>query len=126
MLDAIDEGKSPTIYGTGEEAFDFVNVKDCARANICAMKSDFKNAFYNVGTGKKTSLKTLAELLIQITGSAKPIKYIKQIENTFVKSRIGCPIKAKEEIKFQYKIELIDGLKDLIKWRHLAKKEKLF
>ena len=47
MLDAIDEGKSPTIYGTGEEAFDFINVKDCARANICAMKSDFKNAFYN-------------------------------------------------------------------------------
>ena len=68
----------------------------------------------------------LAELLIQITESTKPIKYIKQTENTFVKSRIGCPKKAKEDIKFQYKIELIDGLKDLIKWRNLAKKEKVF
>ena len=106
-----------------QSLLDFINVKDCARANICAIKSDYKDEFYNVGTGKKTSLKMLAELIAQITGSNKPVKYRKRDENTFVKSRIGCPKKAKKEIKFEYQIELIDGLKELIKWRSLAKKK---
>ena len=85
------------------------------------MTSSFKDTFYNVGTGKQTSLKQLAELLIQITNCKKPIKFIKQNEKTFVKSRIGCPKKAKKEINFEYEIELIDGLKELIKWRSQIK-----
>ena len=65
MLDAIDRGESPTIMGDGSEAFDFVAVEDCALANVCAMKSDAVDSFYNVGTGKRTSLKELAEKLLQ-------------------------------------------------------------
>ena len=40
MLDAIDRGEAPTILGDGSEAFDFVAVEDCARANVCAMSAD--------------------------------------------------------------------------------------
>ena len=69
MLDAMDRGEGPTILGDGSEAFDFVSVLDCGRANICAMSSDAVARYYNVGTGKRTSLKELAELLLQITGS---------------------------------------------------------
>src|SRR6185437_1176772 len=57
MLDAIDSGEGPTILGDGSEAFDFVSVLDCARANICAMSADAEGRYYNVGTGKRTSLK---------------------------------------------------------------------
>ena len=39
MLDAIDKGESPTIIGDGTEAFDFISVRDCAAANVCAMAS---------------------------------------------------------------------------------------
>ena len=49
MLDAIDRGESPTILGDGSEAFDFVSVEDCAQANVCAMKSNATDSFYNVG-----------------------------------------------------------------------------
>ena len=62
MLDAIDRGESPTILGDGSEAFDFVAVEDCAKANVCAMKADATDRFYNVGTGKRTTLKELAEI----------------------------------------------------------------
>ena len=64
MLDAIDRGESPTIMGDGSEAFDFVAVEDCGRANVCAMKADTTDRFYNVGTGKRTSLKELAEIIV--------------------------------------------------------------
>jgi UDP-glucose 4-epimerase len=40
MLDAIDRGEGPTILGDGTEAFDFVSVRDCGSANVCAMKAD--------------------------------------------------------------------------------------
>ena len=74
MLDAIDKGEAPTIYGDGSEAFDFVSVKDCAKANICGMKSTINDQFY-VGTGKRTSLKELAELIVELTECDKQIEY---------------------------------------------------
>jgi UDP-glucose 4-epimerase len=72
MLDAIDKGDSPTIMGDGSEAFDFVAVQDCGLANVSAMKSEATDRFYNVGTGKRTSLKELAEMLLVQTKCNKP------------------------------------------------------
>ncbi len=118
MLDAIDKGESPTILGDGSEAFDFVAVEDCASANICAMKSDMSNRFYNVGTGIRTSLKELAEMLVELTDCKLPINYAPRSSATLVKNRIGCPKKAQREINYSAKIKLKEGLKDLIEWRN--------
>jgi len=123
MLDAIDQGESPTIIGDGSEAFDFVAVEDCAQANLCAMKSDSNDSFYNVGTGIRTSLKQLAELILEITECNKPINYKPRTQNTFVKNRIGCPQKANKEIGFKSSIDLKEGLKRLIDWRNNHKAE---
>lgn len=123
MLDAIDRGEGPTILGDGSEAFDFVAVEDCGRANVCAMKADTVDRFYNVGTGKRTSLKELAEMLLQLTGSNQPIKYAPRSQATFVRNRIGSPKRAKEEIGFEAKLELREGLKKLIEWRASHKEE---
>ena len=122
MLDAIDRGEGPTILGEGSEAFDFVAVEDCARSNICAMKSTATDSFYNVGTGKRTSLKELAERLLNLTGSNQPIKYAPRSQATLVRNRIGCPKKASAEIGFTARVNLDDGLKRLIEWRanHIA------
>lgn len=123
MLDAIDRGESPTIMGEGTEAFDFVAVEDCALANVCAMRADTVDEFYNVGTGKRTSLKELAEMLIQLTGSNQPIHYAPRSQATLVRNRIGCPRKAAEEISFNAEIDLTEGLKRLIAWRASHKAE---
>ena len=117
MLDAIDRGESPTIMGDGSEAFDFVAVEDCGLANICAMRADVSDQNYNVGTGRRTSLKELAELLLEITGCDKPINYAPRSSATLVKNRIGDPAKASREIGFTACIDLRDGLKRLIEWR---------
>jgi UDP-glucose 4-epimerase len=123
MLDAIDRGDSPTIMGDGSEAFDFVAVEDCALANVCAMKAETTDQFYNVGTGKRTSLKELAEKLLRITGSSKPINYAPRSQATLVRNRIGCPEKALKEIKFGAEIDLDEGLHRLIDWRASHKAE---
>jgi len=123
MLDAIDRGEGPTILGDGSEAFDFVAVEDCGLANLCAMKSETSDSFYNVGTGKRTSLKELAEMLLEITGSNKAINYAPRSQATLVRNRIGSPKKASQEIGFTAKLDLTEGLKRLIEWRNNHKAE---
>jgi UDP-glucose 4-epimerase len=123
MLDAIDNGHSPTVMGDGSEAFDFVAVEDCGLANVCAMKADTTDTYYNVGTGKRTSLKELAEMLLEITGCGKPINYAPRSQATLVRNRIGCPKKASGEISFTATIDLREGLKRLIEWRANNKAE---
>jgi len=123
MLDAIDKGDSPTIMGDGSEAFDFVAVEDCGLANVCAMKSEATDRFYNVGTGKRTSLKELAEMLRVLTHCDKPINYAPRSQATLVRNRVGCPKRASAEIDFTAQVDLNEGLKRLIEWRASHKAE---
>ena len=118
MLDAIDRGQGPTILGDGSEAFDFVAVEDCGAANLCAMKAETTDRFYNVGTGTRTSLKELAQLLIELTGCKQAIKYAPRSAATLVRNRIGCPKRATAEIGFTATIGLKEGLRHLIEWRN--------
>jgi UDP-glucose 4-epimerase len=122
MLDAIDRGEGPTVFGDGSEAFDFVAVEDCGLANLCAMKADASDRFYNVGTGRRTSLKQIAEMLLALTGSNQPIRYAPRSQATLVRNRIGSPDRASAEIGFTAGIPLEEGLAKLIAWRksHIA------
>lgn len=116
MLDNLDKDIPPTLFGDGSQAYDFVYVGDCAKANVCAMKADTIDQFYNVGTGIRTSIKELAEMILEITGSNLSVQY-EPGGLTFVKNRIGCPKKAEKEINFKASISLEAGLKKLIEWR---------
>jgi UDP-glucose 4-epimerase len=123
MLDAIDRGEGPTILGDGSEAFDFVAVEDCAMANVCAMKAEVTDRFYNVGTGKRTSLKELAQMIIDLTGCKLPIKYAPRSQATLVRNRIGDPRKASADIGFTAALDLPEGLRRLIDWRNAHRAE---
>jgi len=116
MLDNLDKGLPPTLYGDGSQAYDFVYVGDCAKANVCAMKAETVDQFYNVGTGIRTSIKELAELVLKITESNLSVHY-EPAGLTFVKNRIGCPKKAEDQIGFKASVSLEEGLKKLIEWR---------
>lgn len=122
MLDRLDQGLPPVIYGDGSQAYDFIYVGDCGRANICAMKATTTDKFYNVGTGVKTTIKELAELVLDITESDLQIQY-EPSGQTFVKNRVGCPQKAAQELNFTAQMNLRDGLAKLIQWRNNHKEE---
>jgi len=116
ILDNLDRGLSPVVYGDGSQAYDFIYVGDVARANVCALKSDTPFGFYNVGRGIKTSIKELTEMILKITGSDLPIKY-EPTGQTFVTNRVGDPKAAARDLGFKWTIELEDGLRQLIDWR---------
>ena len=122
ILDRLDKGLPPVVYGDGSQAYDFIYVGDCAAANVCSMKSDKTDSFYNVGTGIKTTIQELAEMILEVTGSHLKIQY-EPGGTTFVKNRVGCPKKATSEIGFTAKAELREGIKNLIEWRNTHKED---
>jgi UDP-glucose 4-epimerase len=121
MLDSIDRGEPLVVYGDGSQAYDFVYVGDCAAANICAMKAD-SIGYYNVGTGVRTTIKEVAELLLEVTGSAAGIRYEPE-GVTFVKNRIGSADRARREIGFEARVPLEEGIQALVDWRNAHKAE---
>jgi UDP-glucose 4-epimerase len=120
ILDRIDQGLSPIVYGDGSQAYDFIYVSDVARANICAAVSSTTDQCYNVGSGVQTSIKELTEKVLKITGSRLPIQY-EPAGQTFVTNRIGDATRAENEMGFKYQIGLEDGLRELIEWRNSHK-----
>ena len=122
FLDRIDRGEPPTIHGDGSQAYDFVYVGDCARANVCAMRAETVDRFYNVGTGIRTTVKELAELILRLSGSNLPVNY-EPADRVFVKNRIGCPRQAAADLGFTARVPLEEGLRALIAWRAAHKAE---
>jgi UDP-glucose 4-epimerase len=124
MLDRLDRGEAPIVFGDGSQAYDFVTVKDCAGANLAAMKADVVDRFYNVCTGTQTSIGKLAGMLIQLTGKEIDIDYRPQ-EVSFVRNRVGDPASAALDLNFVAETELVDGLRELIDWRDNHQRKRM-
>jgi UDP-glucose 4-epimerase len=116
VLDRIDQGLRPIVYGDGSQTYDFVYVEDIAQANVLAAKSDVSDRCYNVGRGIGTTVRELVERLLRLTGSALTIQY-EPAGQTFVTQRIGGIANAKRDLGFEATTELTDGLGRLMAWR---------
>jgi UDP-glucose 4-epimerase len=100
MLNALDMGEQPVIHGDGSQSYDFVDVRDCARANVLAMQSASTNQCYNVGTGIKTSIAELVNLLSGRHPNKTSARF-EPSERPFVRNRVGGTEKASREINFR-------------------------
>lgn len=116
VLDRIEKGKRPILFGDGSQAYDFIYVKDVARANIMAMMSDVSDEVFNITTGIKTSINEIVDMLLDITGSDLKPEY-RSAPEVFVTNRVGDPAKARELLGFIPQSSLRKGLEELIAWR---------
>ena len=116
VLDKIEAGEAPQIFGDGSQAYDFVHVSDVARANILALTSDATDVNLNVGTGIKTTIKELVDALLEITGSDVEPEYLPQ-EQMFVTHRVGSTELAEELTGFRAEIPYREGLRSVVAWR---------
>jgi UDP-glucose 4-epimerase len=61
-------GQAITVEGDGEQTRDFVHVDDVVRANLAAATTEYVGHAFNVGTGRSTSIRGLAEAVEGATG----------------------------------------------------------
>lgn len=124
VLDRIDQGLAPIIFGDGSQAYDFIHVEDVARANLLALESDASDEFFNIGMGVKTTIRELVELLLDITGSDLEPEYRPQ-EQMFVTHRVGSTDKAERLLGFRAGIPLREGLQSVLEWRNRERSRTL-
>ncbi len=67
-------GKSPVIFGNGEQSRDFTFIKDVVEANILVAESR-ANGVFNIGTSERVTINHLAQLIIRLVGNSaiKPV-----------------------------------------------------
>ena len=70
FFDACQRGIAPTIYGDGLQSRDFTYVADVVQANLKSALAGLSGAnVFNIGAGGTTTVKELAETIIQATGA---------------------------------------------------------
>ncbi len=110
FIDQINLNKSPIIFGDGTHTRDFISVEDIAKANLLSMESKTDFSFLNVGTGISTSIKELAEVMIELSGKKMEINY-DDLPLGDVKDSLADVSLAKRLINWNYEISLKTGLK---------------
>jgi len=109
FLNRLKEKKSPIIFGVGTQIRDFIFVEDVALANISAMNSNVKNGFFNIGTGKTTSIQQLAKTMIEISGLKLEPQYEKALDGDVQSSQADTSL-TESTLKWKYSMELKKGL----------------
>jgi len=118
-LNLIDEKKPLTLFGDGSASVDFVYVGDVVRANLlaCETPQQAKDAIVNVCSGVETRMKDLAQLLLDLTGSAVGMEFKPQPAGALPARRYGDPRRAQDLLGFRAETKLEDGVRKLILWR---------
>ncbi len=76
FADALQGGKTPTIFGDGGQCRDFVHVADVVQALTLALHAPaLQGQTFNVGTGVATSVNTLYGLVADALGLARPASH---------------------------------------------------
>jgi len=114
FITSILNGKTPVIYGDGEQTRDFTYVEDVVTANILAAESEATGIF-NIAGGKRISINNLAHTIMKISGKSLDLTY-EEPRYGDIKHSLADISKAKEKIKYKPKFNLEDGLKETIKW----------
>ena len=106
---AMSEGRSPTIFGDGEQTRDFVHVADVARANVAALSSP-SGETCNIGTGMETSVNQLYAIIADAIGFRGAPVHAAPKEGDIPRSCISAR-RAEEVLGWQPEVGLRDGLR---------------
>ncbi|MBN1295228.1 NAD-dependent epimerase/dehydratase family protein [bacterium] len=109
----------PVVFEDGLQSRDFVHVSDIVQANILAMeKTEANYEMFNVGTGVNTSVRQVAEMLIEKLRPSMGLKPV--IENKFREGDIRhCYAdisKIRNRLGYRPGIEFREGLDALVDW----------
>ena len=119
FISAFLSGKSPKIYGDGNQTRDFIYVEDVANANILACKSKY-NGVVNIASGEKISINQLFEVIKNNLGSELEAEYLPKrpgdiqhsLASTKNMSKIGFNV---DSSKFKnHLIETIEWFKKIL------------
>lgn len=117
FFESVLNDEPPQIHGDGEQTRDYTCVDDVVEATmLAALSPKVVGEVLNVGTGKETSVKQLASLVLEVSGkTVKPILIDRRdIDN--IRRRVLNIEKARKHLKWIPTTSLEEGLKKTYKW----------
>ncbi|MEK6820003.1 MAG: NAD-dependent epimerase/dehydratase family protein [Nanoarchaeota archaeon] len=105
------QGKELKIYGDENKTLDFTYIDDFVEGFVLAMNQ--KNKDFDIGSGKETKVKYLADLII---------KHVRKGEKIFLEKEIAQPQQVEidldkmRELGFKPKVSVEEGIKRTIEW----------
>lgn len=116
FLNRIQKNQPLEIFGDGSNSRDFIALEDVTQAFVKALDNikGKKGNYYNIGTGKSTTIKELAEIMLSICNKNLEIKFKAAKENDIAQSVASIDL-AQRELGFNPKTSLLGGLENLKK-----------
>jgi nucleoside-diphosphate-sugar epimerase len=117
FIDALLSGKTPVIYGDGEQSRDFTFIDNVVDANVkAAQTSQGIGEVMNVANGEKISLNELLEVLKKITASETVSAEYQTERKGDVKHSQADNRRAVEWLGYERLVGLEEGLRKTIDW----------
>jgi UDP-glucose 4-epimerase len=112
------DGRSPTVFGTGEQSRDFTYIDNVVQANLRAAGAPAERIAgrtFNIAAGKRFTLNQVVALLSEITGYRGPVLYdrarVGDVEHSL--ADIGA---AAEAFGYRPEVPFEEGLRRTVAW----------
>lgn len=103
------------LFGTGEEARDFIYIEDLIRCIDCILQSKVQNGVYNIANGRALTIKSIAEIFAtELSGKAEV--YFNHVERKGDPEYWCANINAIKELGYEQKVDIHEGIRRYISW----------
>lgn len=110
------QGKDVNIFEDGKESRDFVFIDDVVTATVAAIDSSITGRAYNVGTGEKTDVLTVAHTLKANYGCGGEIKVSGNFRIGDIRHNIADLTSVKRDLNFLPRSSFAEGAKAFTQW----------
>lgn len=116
FIKALLEGKSPTIFGDGEQSRDFCYIDNVVSANLLACTApDAVGEMMNIACGERITLNELYQNLCKILGVSTPAQYEAPRPGD-IKHSLADIEKAKKLLNYKVLVPVYEGLGKTAQW----------
>lgn len=110
---AMAAGRSPVVWGSGEQTRDFVNVDDVADAFVLAARAD-STGVANVGTGREASFLDIITILNDALGTSLDAEHVDVPIDVYAQRLLADPRHAEASLGFRAKVAIEQGIHELV------------
>jgi GDP-L-fucose synthase len=113
---------SVEVWGTGNASREFLHVHDCAEAIALSLEKDISPEPINIGTGGETQIRHLARTIADIMGYKGSVYFNSDYPDGQPRRQLDISL-AREQLGYEPKIGLQEGLESTIDWFMKNKEE---
>ena len=110
-------GKETNVFEDGLPSRDFINIEDTVEATFRSLKNDLaNNEIINVGTGKPTSVLSVAKMLAKMYGKQEKINVSGDFRIGDIRHNFADLSKMKRILNFEPTVSFEQGISDFTDW----------